>query len=282
MDHRILIAAAVGLVLIAFGGFYFALSKRPQGYVAPPGQIAAQPPPVSGQPAKNETAQTPAAPGLKATAASIEDEIAKSGHAELQALLKQHFSDEYKELIAIAVRRRNAGESDKQFSEELFERFQDIMRSKLKFAAAASIAIIDALAANEVNLFHALGTEGASYCLRVLGKDNTPATTPMPDDIRRLMRLGTLYRFRAIVDGMPKFKPVEPLTADEIKAFEVSLGQVGLTFEEVRSGAFLNKEGSELGKPCLMVERLYRAVAQLSEAPRRKVYAGLFFLGRDQ
>ena len=28
MDHRILLAAVVGLVLVAFGGFYFALTPR--------------------------------------------------------------------------------------------------------------------------------------------------------------------------------------------------------------------------------------------------------------
>lgn len=297
MDHRILIAAAVGLVVIAFGGFYFALSKRSHEFAAPPVQATAQRPGApdqaakSGAPksgaikngaAKSGAVQGSTAPARKVTAADIEAEIARSGHAELQALLKEHFADDYKDLIAIAARRRNEGISDEVFGQELFERFQDIMRSKLKYAATASTSMIDDLAANEVNLFHALGTEGANSCLRVLGKDTTPASTPLPDDIRRLMRLGTLYRFRAIVDGTPKFKSVEPLTADEIKAFEGSLARDGLTFEEVRSGAFLNKEGNEPGKPCLMVEKLYRAVARLAEGPRRKVYAGLFFLGRGQ
>ena len=53
---------------------------------------------------------TPAAG--QATPESIEAEIARSEHAELQALLKQHFADEYKELIAVAVRRRNEGASE--------------------------------------------------------------------------------------------------------------------------------------------------------------------------
>jgi len=288
MDHRILIAAAVGLVLIACGGFYFALSKGPQEIVAVPVPAAGQRPAAPGRPAApDRPAQSQAAPGPaaarpKATAASIEAEIAKSGHAELQALLKQHFAEEYKDLIAIAVQRRNEGVSQEAFGQELLERFQQIMRSKLKYAATASMSMIDDLAANEVNLFHALGTDGTGFCLRVLGTDNTPSPAPLPENIRQLMRLGTLYRFRAIVDGTPKFKPVESLTPEEITAFEASLAQVGLKFEEVRSGAFLDKEGNAPGKPCLMVEKLYRAIARLGEAPRRKIYSGLFFLGRDR
>jgi hypothetical protein len=292
MDHRILIAAAVGLVLVAVGGFYFALSKRPHQFVAPPVQTAADRPAAPGQaaqyqPARNQPAQSQAVPGPApprptATAETIEAEIAKSGQPELQALLKQHFADEYKELVEIAVRRRNEGVSDEVFAQELFERFQQIMRSKLKFAAAASMPMIDDLAANEANLFRALGTEGASACLRVLGKDRTPGPTSLPDNIRGLMRLGTLHRFRAIVDGIPKFKPVDPLTPVEIAAFEASLARDGMKFDEVRSGAFLEKEGNEPGRPCLMVEKLYRAIARLADGPRRKIYAGLFFLGRDQ
>jgi hypothetical protein len=55
-----------------------------------------------------------------------------------------------------------------------------------------------------------------------------------------------------------------------------------MTFDDVRSGSFLDKGGNEPGQPCLMVEKLYRAIARLDEEARRKIYAGLFFLGRDQ
>ena len=281
MDFRILIAVAVALVAVAFGGFYFALSSRQHEPLA-----ASQPRPA-------RTAETPAAappaaapqppsPPAKATPESIEAEIAKSDHAELQALLKRYFADDYKALIAVAVERRNEGVSDQAFGQELFARFQDIMRTKLRFAAGAGTAMIDRLAANEVALFHALATEGATFCLKVLGKDETPADSTPPESVRRMMRLGTLYRFQAIVEGMSNTKPVDPLTSAELSAFEASLNRDGLRFEEVRSGAFLSKGGDEPGKPCLMIEKLYQAIARLDEGTRRKIYAGMFFLGRDR
>jgi hypothetical protein len=274
MDYRVLLAAALGLVLIAFGGFYYALSLRSPDQAAPSAKTTSAPAP--GQ------AQAPAAPAGKATPASIEAEIASSDHAELQALLKRHFDDEYKQLIAIAVRRRNEGLTDDAFGHELLSHFQEIMRSKLKYAVAASVPLIDKLAANEAALFHALGTDGTAFCLTVLGKASGPVAAPMPESIRRLLRLGTLYRFQAIVEGMPHFKPVEALTADEVGMFQAQLARDGLKFEDVRSGAFLQQEGDGPGKPCLMIERLYRAIASLGEETRRKIYSGMFFLGRDR
>ena len=165
-----------------------------------------------------------------ATPASIEAEIALSEHADLQALLKKSFTAEYDELIAVAVRRRNEGVSDQIFGQELAERFQAVMRGKLKYGVGASTPTIDKLAANEASLFHALGTEGAGLCLKMLGKDDTPATTATPESVRQLMRLGTLYRFQAIAEGMPDAKPVAALTADEMRAFESSLAREGLNF----------------------------------------------------
>ena len=58
------------------------------------------------------------------------------------------------------MRRRNEGASDQAFGQELAERFQSIMRGKLKFGLGAGMPTIDKLAANEASLFHALGTEG--------------------------------------------------------------------------------------------------------------------------
>jgi hypothetical protein len=295
MDFRILIAVAVALVAVAFGGFYFALSSRqhePLAVSQPrPARTAEAPaaaPPAAqplaaqaGPPAGPPAAPPPAQPA-KATPESIEAEIAKSDHAELQGLLKRYFADDYKALIAVAVERRNEGVSDQAFGQELFARFQDIMRSKLRFAAGAGTAMIDRLAENEVALFRALGTEGATFCLKVLGKDETPADSQPPESVRRMMRLGTLYRFQAIVEGMSNAKPVDPLTQAELSAFEASLNRDGLRFDEVRSGAFLSKAGDEPGKPCLMIEKLYRSIARLDEGTRRKIYAGMFFLGRDR
>jgi nitrogen fixation-related uncharacterized protein len=292
MDFRILIGVAVALVAVAFGGFYFALSSRQHEPLAAsqprPARTAEAPaaaPPRPAAPdaaAQPPAAPPPPAPPAKATPESIDAEIAKSDHAELQALLKRHFADDYKALIAVAVDRRNEGVTDQAFGQELFARFQDIMRSKLRFAAGAGTAMIDRLAANEVALFHALGTEGATFCLKVLGKDETPADSQPPESVRRMMRLGTLYRFQAIVEGMSNTKPVDPLTQAELSAFEASLNRDGLRFDEVRSGAFLNKAGDEPGKPCLMIERLYQSIARLDEGTRRKIYAGMFFLGRDR
>ena len=62
----------------------------------------------------------------------------------------------------------------------------------------------------------------------MLGKDETPAETAPPDSVRRMMRLGTLFRFQAIVEGMSNTKPVEPLTNDEMSAFEASLARDGM------------------------------------------------------
>ena len=72
------------------------------------------------------------------------------------------------------------------------------------------------------------------------------------------------------------------LTQAELGAFEASLNRDGLRFDEVRTGAFLSKGGDEPGKPCLMIEKLYQSIARLDETTRRKIYAGMFFLGRDR
>ena len=275
MDPRILIAVVVGLVLVAFGGFYFALGPPPNGAILPPAQTAtpssAAVPPVA-----------PVPPPPMATAASIESEIALSEHAELQALLKKSFNGEYNDLITVAVRRRNEGVSDAVFGQELAERFQEVMRAKLKFGVGASMSTIDKLAANEASLFHALGTEGARFCMKMLGKDDTPADRPQPESVQRLMRLGTLYRFQAIVEGMSTPRSSESLTAEELRAFEGSLAREGLNFKDVSTGAYLNKGSAEPGKPCLTLETLHLAIARLPEGTRRKIYAGMFFLGRDK
>jgi hypothetical protein len=283
MDARILIAFVFGLVFVAFGGFYFAQKQPSREFVAPaaaPGQAATSVP-SAGPAAAPHAAQQPST-SKPATPESIEAEIARSDHADLQVLLKRHFPDDHRELIEVAARRRNEGTPDHVLGEEVFAKFQQVMSSKLKFAVGASAAAMDKLAANEVSLFQALGNEGAGFCLKVLGKDDAPSTVPMPDRIRRLMRLGTLYRFEAIVDGMPRSQPTDTLSATDIAAFEASLNRDGLKFDEIRTGAFLSKEGEASGKPCQMVEKLYRAIARLDESTRRKLYAGMFFLGRDK
>ena len=288
MDLRILIAVVFGLVLVAFGGFYYALG--PQTTDLPVPLARPTPPPVAALPAEAAPSQPlppppsppqPAPPPM-ATPESVEGEIALSEHAELLALVKQNFSAEYTDLIVTAVRRRNEGVSDQVFGQELAERFQDIMRGKLKYGAGASMPTIDRLAANEASLFHVLGTEGASFCLKMLGKDDTPATEPPPDSVRRLMQLGTLYRFQAIVEGMAvNAKPVEPLSKEETRVFEASLAREGLNFKDVSTGAYL-RTSLEPGKPCLTLETLHLAIARLPESTRRKLYTGMFFAGRDK
>ena len=279
MDHRILIAVVAGLVLVAFGGFFFALGPGASDPLLPPARTAA--PSSAALPPVLPPLAPPAPPPL-ATPASIEAEIALSEHAELQVLLKKNFSAEYAELVAVAVRRRNEGASEQELGQALNERFQDIMRGKLKFGAGASTPTIDRLAANEASLFHALGTEGAAFCLKMLGKDETPAVATPPETVRQLLRLGTLYRFQAIVEGTPNAKPVESLTTDEMRALEASLAREGLNFKDVSTGAYLNKTAAQPGKPCLTLETLHLAIARLGEGTRRKIYAGMFFLGRDK
>jgi hypothetical protein len=285
MDLRILIAVVFGLVVVAFGGFYYALGPHPTDLPLPPAPTA--PPPVAALPADVAPQPPPPQPPSPppppmATPESIEAEIALSEHAELLALLKKDFDAEYTDLIAMAVRRRNEGVSDQVFGQELAERFQDIMRGKLKFGAGASMPTIDRLAANEASLFHALGTEGAAFCLKMLGKDDTPAAEPPPDSVRRLMQLGTLYRFQAIAEGMAaNAKPVEPLSKEETRVFEASLAREGLNFKDVNTGAYL-KTSLEPGKPCLTLETLHLAIARLPEGTRRKLYTGMFFAGRDK
>jgi hypothetical protein len=287
MDLRILIAVVFGLVLLASGGFYFALGPHSTELPLPPAQTAKSQstapgapsgtavPPVVAQPA-------PPPPPPMATPESIEGEIAQSEHAELMMLVKKNFNAEYNDVIATAVRRRNEGASDQAFGQELAERFQSIMRGKLKFGIGASMATTDKLAANEASLFHALGTEGAGFCLKMLGKDDTPATEAPPESVRRLMQLGTLYRFQAIVEGMAaNAKPVEPLSKEETRVFEASLAREGLNFKDVNTAAYL-KTSLEPGKPCLTLETLHLAIARLPEGTRRKMYTGMFFAGRDK
>jgi hypothetical protein len=279
LDHRVVIAIAAGLVLAAAGGFYFALKpSSPDAVVT----AARQPQPAGTPPAKSEAATPEPVKPQPATRESIEAEIGRSDHAELQVLLKRSFPDEYDELIAAAVQRRNAGATDAEVGQETFARFQNILRTNLKFAVGASTASIDRLAANEIRLFDALSAAGGDHCLSVLGKADNQAGRVPPDEIRQLMRLATLHRFEAIVEGRLQMVPVEALTPDELKAFEASLRDAGLTLDEVRSGAFLTKEGDEPGKPCRMVGRLYTAVSRLDESPRRKLYSSMFFLGRDR
>ena len=166
MDFRVLLAIAFGLVAVAFGGFYFAFGSRsheslavqqPARTMAPGSSVSpaavdagASRPSAAPQPSASQSAlpQTPAVPPGKATPESIEAEIAKSDHSELQALLKKNFTDDYKALISVAVQRRNEGASEQEFGQELFARFQEIMRNKLRYAAGASTAMIDRLAAN--------------------------------------------------------------------------------------------------------------------------------------
>jgi hypothetical protein len=278
MDPRGLIAVVVGLVLLAFGGFYFALGLHSKDPLVPPAPTAT----ASGAAAPSAPSAPPSRPTpAMATSSSIETEIAQSEHAELQALLKRNFNPEYNELIAVAVRRRNEGVSDSVFGQELNERFQEIMRGKLKHGAGASMPAIDRLAANEASLFRVLGTEGSSLCLKMLGKDDAPAATT-PESVRQLMRLGTLYRFQAIVEGQANAKPSEVLTTDEMRAFEASVSREGLNFTDVSTGVFLDKAGIEPGKPCLALQTLHLAIARLPEGTRRKIYAGMFFLERDK
>jgi hypothetical protein len=282
MNSRIPIALTLGLILLAFGGFYFALSPRSSDLGSPLPPTASAPIPVAPErPAPQPSKPVPPPPAM-ATPASVEAEIANTDNAELQTLLKTNFSSEYGDLISFAVRRRNEGVTGERFGQELSDRLQDMMRPKLKFAVGASMPTIDKLAANESSLFHALATDGAGFCLKLLGKEDTPSAAQPPANVREMMRLGTLYRFQAIVEGMPDVKPVAALTADDIKAFEASLASDGLKFDEVRSGAFMAKEGNEAGKPCLMLEKLYQVIARLPEGTRRKIYAGMFFLDRDK
>src|SRR6185436_122238 len=115
MNSRTLIVIVGCLAIAALGGFYFALGPHSNGSLVPPSPAPASAPaaspPVAPAPVTSAPAAPPpapaAAPPPMATAQSIEAEIARSEHAELQALLKKNFPGEYNELIAVAVRRRN-------------------------------------------------------------------------------------------------------------------------------------------------------------------------------
>ena len=103
MDLRILIAVVFGLVVVAFGGFYYALGPHTTDLPLPPAPTA--PPPVAALPADVAPQPPPPQPPSPppppmATPESIEAEIALSEHAELLALLKQNFNAEYNGLIA--------------------------------------------------------------------------------------------------------------------------------------------------------------------------------------
>jgi hypothetical protein len=289
------------LVLAAAAAFYVGLGSR-SGWLAPsppdaavrtaalaptPAPLpattvgASEPaPPPAFSTASAEPPTTPTPPPA-ATPASIEAEIAFSEYADVLALVKRLFADEYNELMVTAAQRRNEGVADDVFGRELASGLQKIMRGKLPYGTGASTPMMDRLAANEASLFHALGTDGAAFCHMMLGMDDSPPAGAPPESVRHLLQLGTLYRFQAIAEGIPEAKPAVPLSKDELRAFETSVVQVGLNFNEVNSGAFL-KAGGGPGKPCLTLETLHLAIAKLAEGTRRKIYAGMFFLGRSQ
>jgi len=298
LNPRTPVVVGAVLVLTALGGFYFALAPRSGELALSPAPPAISPravnPPSSAIPSSAVVQSTgaatpveppqppgPPAPSPTATPITIEAEVALSEYAEVLALVKKLFADEYNELMIAAARRRNEGASDQTFGRELATGVQNIMRGKLKYGTGASTPTMDRLAANEASLFHALGTDGAAFCHRMLGMDDSPPGGAPPENVRHLMQLGTLYRFQAIGEGMPDPKPAVPLSKDELRAFETSVVQVGLNFNDVNSGAFL-KTGGEPGKPCLTLETLHLAIAKLAEGTRRKIYAGMFFLGRSQ
>jgi hypothetical protein len=232
----------------------------PSAEAAPPSAKAV--PPV---------APAPPAPPPAATPESIEAEVALSEYSEVLAFVKKNFKAEFDELMVAAARRRNERVSDQVFGQELAAGVQNFMRGRLRYGVGASLTAMDRLAANEASLFHALGTEAADFCLKMLGVDDKPVPGVPPEDVRRMMQLGTLYRLQAIAEGMP----------DEKQAYEASVTHEGLNFNDVNSGAFL-KAVAVPGKPCLTLETLHLAIARLSDPTRRKIYAGMFFLGRGR
>src|SRR5260221_4218998 len=99
MDPRILIAVVFGLVLVAFGGFYFALGPQstelPLPVPPPPPPVQTAMPLDAVPPPEAATPPTPPPPPPMATPESIEGAIPQSEHSELLALVKQNFSAEY-------------------------------------------------------------------------------------------------------------------------------------------------------------------------------------------
>jgi hypothetical protein len=276
MDGRLVIGAVLALVMAAFGGFFVALGLHSNA--GPPPSMPSSASPVTSVPPPAGAPPPPPTPPMF-TAESVEAEFALSEHADLLAFVKKSFQSDYAELLQQAVSSRNEGVSEQAFGQALAERIQTVMRGKLTYGAGGSMPTLDRLAANEASLFHALGTEGAPFCLKMLGRDDTPAAASVPDIVRQLMELGTLYRFQAIAEGMTNTKPVEPLTKDEAKAYEMSVVRAGLNFKDVTTGAYLKAAG-EPGKPCLTLETLHLAIAKLPDGVRRKIYASMFFANR--
>jgi hypothetical protein len=263
-------------VLLAFGGFFVALG--PHSAAGPPPGMPSSASPVTSVPPPAGAPPPPPTPPMF-TANSVEAEFAQSEHADLLAFVKKSFPPDYAELLSQAVSRRNEGVTEQAFGQAIAESIQTVMRGKLKYGAGASMPTLDRLAGNEASLFHAFGTEGAPFCLKMLGRDDTPAAGSVPDVVRQLMELGTLYRFQAIAEGINNTKPIEPMTRDETRAYEASLTRQGLNLKDVSTGAYF-KASLEPGKPCLTLETLHLAIAKLPDGVRRKIYASMFFAGR--
>ena len=93
---------------------------------------------------RRELSRSPPSPAARhaaaarATPASIEAEIARIGSRRPAGAAEAHFADEYKELMAFAVDDATRASPTRPFGQEMFARFQEIMRSKLKFAAGAA------------------------------------------------------------------------------------------------------------------------------------------------
>ena len=210
MNPRILIAVVVGLVLVAFGGFYFALKPHandrapaaaaarlppaqtatPSSAAAPPVVVPPPPPPMA---TAGEHRSRDRAVGTCRAAGAAEEElhrrirrVDRGGRPPAQ---RRRFGSDLRpgtgrtlpgdHAREIEIRRR--GEHCRPSTSSPPTRRACFMRSAPKARAFAS---------------------------RCSARMTAPPITATPESVRQLMRLGTLYRFQAIAEGMPAAKPV--------------------------------------------------------------------------
>ena len=113
---------------------------------------------------------------------------------------RRNFPDEYKELMELTRQRRNEGVSDDAAGQELFARFQEMMRPQAQIRRRRELADDRQARHQRDRAVPCARHRGHGFCLKVLG-DDTPSASPVARQRAALMPLGTIYRFRPSSTG---------------------------------------------------------------------------------
>ena len=246
MNPRILMAVVVGLVLVAFGGFYFALGLHANDALLPPALPPAQTAtPVQRRRAacRRATAAAPGHPGEHRGGDRAVGTRRAAGAAEKELRRRIRRVDRggrppaQRRRVGSGLRpgtgRTLRGDHARQI--EIRRRGEHADRSTSSPPTRRAC-------------FMRSAPRARAFASRCSARTTRPPATATPESVRQLMRLGTLYRFQAIAEGMPAAKPAAALTSDEMRAFEASLAREGLNFKDVSTGRLSQQRRHRTGK----------------------------------